>query len=116
MNGPTSGATADPTGTPEGATPVTEVTESDPSADSVDPTAEHDSGMGVSSERAGSIRGVDRGVRYDEAPTHTDEAPDTGDDGEPLPEQSARDGRPEVHPDPVGTHDHDSDRNPRHGV
>ena len=99
-----------------GDTPVTGVTESDPNADSADPTAEEASGMGVSSERSGSIRGVDRGVRYDEAPTHTDEPPATDHEGEPLPEQSARDGRPEVHPDPVETHDHDSDRNPRHGV
>ena len=62
------------------------------------------------------VRGKDTGVTYDSAPTFTDEGPQLGDDGEPLPEQSSRDGRPDVHPDEVASHPHDSDRNPRHGV
>lgn len=94
-------------------TPTTEPTESDPNADSPEGLA---GGMGVSSEWTGAIRGKDTGVTYDSAPTFTDEGPERGEDGEPLPEQSARDGRPEVQPDEVEAHPHDPDRNPRHGV
>ena len=65
----------------QGETPETSISESDPNADSADGLA---GGMGVSSERRGTVRGGDEEVTYAAAPTHTDPA----DDGEP-----------EVHPD-----------------
>jgi hypothetical protein len=92
-------------------TPETEISESDPNADSPEGLA---GGMGVSSERPGAVRGSDEEATYGAAPTYTDaeDAP-TGDDV--PPEQSAFDGRPEVQPDnDVPAHPHDPDKNPRH--
>lgn len=94
-------------------TPHTDPTESDPNADSREGLG---GGMGVSSERQGAIRGKDTQVTYDSAPTHTDEGPELDEDGQPVPEQSSRDGRPEVNPDGVPSHPLDPDRNPGHGV
>lgn len=94
-------------------TPHTDPTESDPNADSPEGLA---GGMGVSSERRGGIRGKDTGVTHDSAPTFTDEGPVLDEHGQPVPEQSARDGRPEVQPDEVASHPLDTDRNPGHGT
>ena len=95
-------------------TPHTEVTESDPNADGPEGLA---GDMGVSSERRGTVRGGSEPVTYTTAPTHTGHeevgAP-TAEDS--PPEQSSRDARLDVQPDPVETHDFDPDRNPRHGV
>jgi hypothetical protein len=97
--------------TPETDAPETSISESDPNADSPEGLA---GGMGVSSERPGSVRGSDQEVTYGAAPTYTDADEDaTGEDV--LPEQSAFDGRPEVQPDnDVPPHPHDPDKNPRH--
>ncbi len=73
-------------------TPETEISESDPNADSPEGLA---GDMGVSSERKGTVRGGAEEVTYAAAPTHTDEEPE----GETPPEQSAFDPRPDVHPD-----------------
>ena len=86
----------------------TEVFESDPNADSPEGLA---GGMGVSSERVGSVRGSDEPVTYGAAPTHT---PDP--EGEAPPEQSPYDGQPEVQPDEVEGQPFDHTHNPRHGV
>ncbi len=96
-----------------GATPETDVFESDPNADSPDGLA---GGMGVSSERRGTVRGGDEEVTYTAAPTYPDAqevgAP-TGDDT--PPEQSAHDGEPDVQPDnDVTKHPFDPERNPGH--
>ena len=93
-----------------GATPVTEIEESDPNADSSEGLA---GDMGVSSERKGPVRGHDEEVTYAAAPTHLDDGPAQG---EAPPEQSAYDGQPEVHPESPGRHESDPDSNPRHGV
>ncbi|GAB3992084.1 hypothetical protein [Nocardioides marmoraquaticus] len=76
-------------------------TESDPSADSLqDPV-----GMGVSSERPGSVRGADTEASVGSAPTHTE--------GETGVGHHTTEG---VAPDEVeSTRDFDPDRNPRHG-
>ena len=92
-----------------GATPETEIGESDPNADS---SAGLAGGMGVSSERTGTVRGGSQEVTYTSAPTHTDDEVA----GEAPPEQSAFDDRPEVNPDPVEAHESDPASNPRHGV
>ena len=66
----------------------TEVTESDPNADSADGLA---GGMGVSSERRGVVRGGTEEVTYAAAPTHTDAGTDGAPTGEDTPpEQSSR--------------------------
>ncbi len=96
-----------------GETPETSIEESDPNADSPEGLA---GDMGVSSERPGSVRGVDEDVTYGAAPTHPD-ADDSADDSEDdvLPEQSAFDGRPEVHPDnDVPSHPRNPQGNPGH--
>ena len=94
-------------------TPETEVFESDPSADSADGLS---GGMGVSSERTGTVRGSSEEVTYGAGATH----PDADEVGAPTkdlpPEQSAYDDRPEINPDPLEPHTHDRDRSPRHGV
>ncbi len=90
-----------------GHTPPTGTEESDPNADSAEGLA---GDLGVSSERPGPVRGVDEDVTYGTAPTHTDDDPE----GEPPPEQSADDGRPEVHPDEVAAHPRNPDGNPGH--
>lgn len=95
-------------------TPHTGVTESDPNADGPAGLA---GDMGVSSERLGTVRGGGKPVTYTTAPTH----PGHEEVGAPSredspPEQSSRDGRPDVQPDRVEAHDSDPDRNPRHGV
>jgi hypothetical protein len=94
-------------------TPETDVFESDPNGDSADGLA---GGMGVSSERKGTVRGGDEEVTYTAAPTYTDAEDDgapTGDDT--PPEQSAHDGEPEVHPaNDRDAHPFDPDRNPGH--
>ena len=90
-------------------TPFTEVSESDPNADSPEGLAGE---MGVSSERLGQVRGQDEDVTYAAAPTHTDDVPE----GDTPPEQSSTSPEPEVQPDPVESHDFDTDHNPRHGV
>jgi hypothetical protein len=94
-------------------TPETEIRESDPNADSSQGLA---GGMGVSSERTGTVRDGDEEVTYAAGPTHTDAdengAP-TGDDV--PPEQSAFDGRPEVQPDnDVAAHPRNPEGNPGH--
>ena len=94
-----------------GETPFTEVSESDPNADSADGLG---GGMGVSSERKGPVRGQAEEVTYAAAPTHTDDPADA--EGDLPPEQSAFSRDPEVNPDPVEAKPFDSDRNPRHGV
>ena len=99
--------TQDPGATPH-ETPETEIGESDPNADSADGLA---GGMGVSSERTGTVRGGTEEVTYATAPTFTEEP-----EGETPPEKSAFDGEPEVQPDTVARHESDPDRNPRHGV
>jgi hypothetical protein len=96
--------------TPEDATPVTDIEESDPNADSPEGVA---GDMGVSSERKGPVRGHDQEVTYGSAPTHLDDDPAPDD---APPEQSARDGRPEVNPESPGPHVSDPSSNPRHGV
>ena len=90
-------------------TPETEITESDPNADSPEGLA---GGMGVSSERKGPVRGESGDVTYGSAPTHLDDEPE----GETPPEQSAYDGEPDINPESPGRHESDPDRNPRHGV
>ena len=92
-----------------GAAPHTEVEESDPNADSREGLAGE---MGVSSERPGPVRGQEGEVTYGTAPTYTDATPE----GEPPPEQSADDGRPEPHPDSPGRHESDPDSNRGHGI
>ena len=88
-------------------TPETEISESDPNADSPDGLA---GDMGVSSERKGTVRGGSEEVTYAAAPTHTDEP-----EGETPPEQSAFDPRPDVHPDnDVAPHERNPDGNPGH--
>ncbi len=99
--------TQDPDATPQNA-PETEIGESDPNADSSEGLA---GGMGVSSERRGTVRGGSEEVTYATAPTFTEEP-----EGETPPEKSAFDGEPEVQPDTVARHESDPDRNPRHGV
>ena len=90
-------------------TPETEITESDPNADSPEGLA---GGMGVSSERKGTVRGGSEDVTYTSAPTFTESEES---DEEPLPEQSAFDGRPEVQPDnDVERHPRNPDGNPGH--
>lgn len=91
-----------------GTTPPAHVEESDPSADSRQGLA---GDMGVSSERRGPVRGLDEEVTYGAAPTHPDDEA-----GDAPPEQSARDGRPEVNPDSPGAHPSDPDSNPGHGI
>src|SRR4029077_12249177 len=54
-------------------TPETEISESDPNADSAEGLA---GGMGVSSERKGHVRGQAEEVTYAAAPTHLDEPPE----------------------------------------
>jgi len=92
-------------------TPETAVSESDPNADSRDGLA---GGMGVSSERRGRVRGVDEEATYGAAPYPDEEAgPASGEDV--PPEQSASDGRPEVHPDnDVPSHARNPEGNPGH--
>lgn len=87
-------------------TPQTEPTESDPNADSAEGLA---GGMGVSSERPGSIRGKDTAVTYDSAPTHTDAEHALDADGEAVVDQ--RYPTPQEDPNPF-----DTDRNARHGA
>ncbi|MCW2817839.1 MAG: hypothetical protein JWR42_626 [Marmoricola sp.] len=94
----------------------TEVTESDPNADGTEGLA---GGMGVSSERVGTVRGGDEQVTYTAAATHP--APDEVGtaDGEEVPHEQSRPAQgdaPEPNPDGVASQDHDPDRNPRHGV
>jgi hypothetical protein len=91
-----------------GATPETEIGESDPNADSDVGLA---GGMGVSSERRGAVRGGSEEVTYATAPTFTEEP-----EGEAPPEKSAFDGEPEVQPDTVERHESDPERNPGHGL
>ena len=89
-------------------TPETGIEESDPNADSPEGLA---GGMGVSSERKGSVRGQTEEVTYGSAPTHLDEPSEE----ETPPEQSAYDGKPEVHPDnDVPSHPRNPDGNPGH--
>jgi hypothetical protein len=91
-----------------GQTAPTELEESDPNADSAAGLA---GGMGVSSERPGPVRGVDEDVTYGTAPTHP---PEEQLDDLP-PEQSAYDGKPEVHPDnDVEPHPRNPKGNPGH--
>jgi hypothetical protein len=92
-----------------GATPHTEIQESDPNADSRDGLSGE---MGVSSERRGPVRGGDGDVTYGTAPTYKDDEPE----GDVPPEQTADDGRPEPHPDNPGPHELDTDSNPGHGI
>ncbi|MCW2847513.1 MAG: hypothetical protein JWR90_1487 [Marmoricola sp.] len=94
--------------TPQDATPVTGIEESDPNADGPEGLA---GDMGVSSERKGPVRGQTGEVTYGSPPTHTEDEP-----GETPPEQSASDGRPDANPDSPGAHESDPDSNPRHGV
>ena len=94
----------------EDETPVTEVGESDPSADSSEGLA---GDMGVSSERPGPVRGVEGDVTYAAAPTHPD---DDQPEGDVPPEQSASDGQPEVNPESPGRHESDPEANRGHGV
>jgi hypothetical protein len=89
-------------------TPVTDIGESDPNADSREGLA---GDMGLSSEWKGRVRGVDEEVTHAVAPTFDDERPE----GDLPPEQSAYDRRPEVSPDPTGPHESDRDSNPGHG-
>ena len=93
-----------------GATPFTEIEESDPNADSAEGLA---GDMGVSSERKGPVRGQTEEVTYAAAPTHLDDAPAAD---EAPPEQSAHDGQPDANPESPGRHASDPDSNPRHGV
>lgn len=89
-----------------GETPGTTVGESDPNADSHEGL---EGGMGVSSERPGSIRGQepDQGpVATTSAPTHPD-AP--GEATEKAQEADAAYPAPQEEPNPF-----DPDRNPRH--
>ncbi len=89
-------------------TPETGIEESDPNADSAEGLA---GGMGVSSERKGHVRGQTDEVTYAAAPTHLDEPPE----GETPPEQSAYDGKPDVHPDnDVPAHPRNPEGNPGH--
>ena len=88
-------------------TPETEISESDPNADSPEGLA---GDMGVSSERKGPVRGQEEDVTYAAAPTHLDDEPP----GETPPEQSAFDPRPDVHPDEVDSHPLNPDGNPGH--
>jgi hypothetical protein len=93
-------------------TPETDVFESDPNADSPEGLA---GGMGVSSERPGTVRGSAEEATYGAAPTYTDDGDDSTTGEDAPPEQSAFDGRPEVQPDnDVPKHQHDPDKNPRH--
>jgi len=94
----------------QGETPVTDVEESDPNADSSEGLA---GDMGVSSERLGPVRGVEGEVTYAAAPTHPD---DDQPEGDVPPEQSAYDGRPEVNPESPGRHESDPGANLGHGV
>ena len=95
-------------------TPTTEITESDPNADGPEGLA---GDMGVSSERLGTVRGGGEPVTYTSAPTYPSDAEVGAPSAEDSPpEQSSRDGRPDVQPDPVEPHASDPDRNPRHGV
>ena len=100
-----------------GDTPQTGIEESDPNADSSEGLAGH---VGVSSERRGSVRGMDEQVTYGAAPTHPDEdrsADGSGDvSGDDVPpEQSAFDDQPEVHPDnDVPPHPRNPEGNPGH--
>jgi hypothetical protein len=105
---------------PQDKTPVTEVEESDPNGDGPEGLA---GDMGVSSGRKGPARGQPGEVTYGSAPLGTDAEPgkdpldNPGEDtSEVLPEQSARDGRPEVNPASLDAHESDPDSNPRHGV
>lgn len=100
--------------TPTSTAPHTEVTESDPNADGPEGLA---GDMGVSSERLGTVRGGGEPVTYTTAPTHPGDAEVGAPSAEDSPpEQSSRDGRPDVQPDAVEPHGSDPDRNPRHGV
>jgi len=100
-----------------GEKPETSIEESDPNADSSEGLA---GDLGVSSERRGSVRGMDDEVTYGAAPTHPDEDDPADDSGEAsgddvLPEQSAFDGQPEVHPDnDVPPHPRNPEGNPGH--
>ena len=82
----------------EGATPVTDVQESDPNADSAAGLA---GGMGVSSERVGLVRGSAEPATSGTLETYPDEPTGTG-----LPEQSPA--GPEVRADPPLTKPHTS--------
>ena len=73
-------------------TPFTEITESDPNADSEVGLAGE---MGVSSERRGPVRGQDEPVTHATAPTYVEQ----DEDAPTPPEQSASSGHPEVQPD-----------------
>ena len=94
-------------------TPETEISESDPNADSPEGLA---GGMGVSSERTGTVRGGGAEVTYGTAPTYTDAEDDGAPTGDDVPpEQSAFDGRPEVQPDnDVAAHPRNPEGNPGH--
>ncbi len=61
--------------------------------------------MGVSSERLGTVRGGGEPVTYTSAPTYPSDAEVGAPSAEDSPpEQSSRDGRPDVQPDPVEPH------------
>ena len=99
--------TQDPGATPQNA-PETEISESDPNADSAEGLA---GDMGVSSERKGPVRGLTEEVTHGAAP-----APSGDPTEDARPEQSAYDGQPEVNPDSPGAHVSDPDAHPGHGV
>lgn len=95
-----------------GATPVTEIEESDPNADSAEGLA---GDMGVSSERKGPVRGQAEEVTNAASAPHLDDDTQVGGEASP-PEQSAYVGPPDVNPESPGRHESDPDSNPRHGV
>jgi hypothetical protein len=95
-----------------GETPETDVRASDPNGDGPQGLA---GGMGVSSERRRSVRGGPDEVTYTASPTHPDAGDEDPPEGEGFPpEQSAKDGRPEVQPDDVPSHRRNPEGNPGH--
>jgi hypothetical protein len=72
--------------------------------------------MGISSERRGPVRGLGEEVTYGAVATHPDDETAERSADDVPPEQSSRDGQPEVNPAALGAHGSDPDSNPGHGV
>ena len=116
MSEPQNADSTQPQTTEPQPTAHTAVTESDPNADGPEGL---DGGMGVSSEHVGTVRGGGEPVTYTTAPTHPDPDEVGAPEGQDVPHEQSRPAQgdaPEPNPDGVETHDHDPDRNPRHGV
>ena len=102
--------------TPSDLDPTADNAESNPNAGGPEGLA---GGMGVSSERAGPVRGVEGDATYGAAPyPEGEEGPPPVDPDleETPPEKSAHDDVPEPNPPSPGKHRFDPKANPGHGV